>query len=254
MTALSRAMWWSELHREVRETVATNAPAAGTVQIPDVSPGEVFAERRASELLRDNGIPVVPSELVHNAADAVAAAERLGYPVVVKLSSDAVAHKSDIGGVRLNLADAASVQAAFEDVVRAGREAGASDAAALVQPQRAGGIELLVGAIRDPQWGVALAVGLGGVWVEVLKDTALHVLPVDHRRIVEGLEQLRGAALLTGARNTEATDLGAISEVILKIADLVAGLGDRLESLEINPLLVRGSRVEALDALITWRA
>ena len=122
-----------------------------------------------------------------------------------------------------------------------------------MQPQRAGGIELIVGAVRDPKWGMVLAVGLGGVWVEVLKDTTLHVLPVSRDQVKDGLQSLRAAQLLAGARGTEAADLDAVVDAVMRIADVVQRLGDDLESLEVNPLVVRGSEVEALDALITWR-
>ncbi|MFD0664253.1 acetate--CoA ligase family protein [Thermocatellispora tengchongensis] len=114
-------------------------------------------------------------------------------------------------------------------------------------------MELLVGVVRDPGWGLTLAVGLGGVWVEVLRDTALRVLPVDAAEVRRALGELRGARLLEGARGTEPADLGAVAAVVARIAAFAQGLGDRLESLEINPLLVTGSRVEALDALVTWR-
>ncbi len=124
---------------------------------------------------------------------------------------------------------------------------------ALVQPMRADGIELLVGIVTDPAWGQVLAVGLGGIWVEILRDTALAVLPVDRDQVLQSLRGLRGARLFDGARGTEKADLDAVADTIAAVAALAGRLGDRLEALEINPLLVRGSQVEALDALLTWR-
>jgi hypothetical protein len=138
-------------------------------------------------------------------------------------------------------------------VVSAGLEAGADVQGALVQPQRTGGIELLVGIVTDPLWGQVLAVGLGGVWVEILRDTALSVLPADRAQILQSLTKLRGARLFDGPRGTEKADLDAVADTIASLASLAQRLGDRLEALEVNPLLVRGSQVEALDALITWR-
>lgn len=252
MTALGRAAEWSEYYRAALaaqdEIVEVSEPI-----IVDAAPGEVFAERKASALLAEHGITVVPNVLVHTADHAVAAAEQVGYPIVVKLAADEIEHKSDIGGVKLNLRDADDVRQAFADVTAAGRLAGVADSAALVQPQRAGGIELIVGAVRDPKWGMVMAVGLGGVWVEILKDTTLHLLPVSREQVKQGLLSLRGAKLLTGARGTQAADLDAVVDAVLGIAQVVQRLGDNLESLEVNPLLVRGSEVEALDALITWR-
>ncbi len=124
---------------------------------------------------------------------------------------------------------------------------------ALVQPVRDGGIELLVGVVTDPAWGQVLAVGLGGVWVEILRDTALQVLPASRDEVLQALRGLRGARLFDGPRGTEKADLDAVADAIAAIAALAVRLGDRLEALEVNPLLVRGSQVEALDALITWR-
>jgi acyl-CoA synthetase (NDP forming) len=252
MTALGRAAQWSERYRAATAAGDDDVPV-GEAIVVDAAPGDVFAEHRASALLAEHGIPVVPNVLVRSADEAVDVAERVGYPVVVKLSADEIEHKSDIGGVKLNLGDADAVRTAFEAVTQAGRGAGAADPAALVQPQRSGGIELIVGAVRDPRWGMVLAVGLGGVWVEVLKDTTLHLLPVTRDEIIAGLRSLRGAKLLDGARGTQAADLDAVTDAVLRVAQVVQRLGDDLESLEVNPLLVRGSDVEALDALITWR-
>ena len=116
------------------------------------------------------------------------------------------------------------------------------------------GIELIVGLAQDPQWGPVLAVGLGGVWVEVLKDVALRVLPVDMAGIRGMLEQLRGAKLLAGQRGIPAADLDAVSAVIEKIANAALRLGPALVAMDVNPLWVRGSQVEALDALFVWDA
>ncbi|MHA7985291.1 acetate--CoA ligase family protein [Rathayibacter sp. CAU 1779] len=252
MTALGRAAAWGERYRAAI-TAEVETAELGEPIVVDAKPGDVFAERQASALLSENGVPVVPNVLVRTADDAVAVAEEVGYPVVVKLAADEIEHKSDIGGVKLNLRDAEAVRQAFVDVTEAGHGAGAADPAALVQPQRSGGIELIVGAVRDPKWGMVLAVGLGGVWVEVLKDSTLHLLPVSREQVKAGLTSLRGAALLAGARGTQTADLDAVPDAVLHIAQVVQRLGDGLESLEVNPLLVRGSEVEALDALITWR-
>ena len=222
------------------------------LEVPD-QPGSSWSEHRAARFLAAHGIPVVPSALVTSPEQAADTAAAVGYPVVVKLAADGIEHKSDIGGVKIGLGSAAEVRAAYADVVAAGRAAGADVQGALVQPQRAGGIELLVGVVTDPAWGQVLAVGLGGVWVEILADTALSVLPVDRARVLQALRSLRGARLFDGPRGTAKADLDAVADAITAVADLAGRLGDRLEALEINPLLVRGSQVEALDALITWR-
>ncbi len=179
---------------------------------------------------------------------AAAAADAYGYPVVLKAAAAGLGHKSDIGGVRLGLANEAEVRSAFVDVMDKTKADGV-----LVQPQRSGGVELLVGVVRDPSWGLTMAVALGGIWVEVLRDSALRLLPVDKAQALRALTELRGIDLLRGARGSETADLDVVADVVARVGQLAVGLGDRLESLEINPLLVRGSRVEALDALVTWR-
>jgi acyl-CoA synthetase (NDP forming) len=216
--------------------------------------GAVWGEERAAALLASHEVPVVPTRRAADEVAAVAAAESFGYPVVVKADAGGLTHKSDVGAVRLALTDAAAVRRAHHEVLAAARSAGANGAGTLVQPQRTGGIELLAGVVRDPAWGLVLAVGLGGVWVEVLHDTALRLLPVGTEEIRTALGELRGAAVLRGARGTEPADLGRVADVIARIAKAAWRLGDKLESLEVNPLFVRGAQVEALDALVTWRA
>ncbi|GAA0388741.1 acetate--CoA ligase family protein [Microbispora corallina] len=256
MHAIGAAVRWSRWHREALARAAGPEPAAAPVPTEaDVEGASgVWAEHRAAALLSSAGLPVVPSRLVDDEESAVAAAGEFGYPVVLKAAAEGLGHKSDIGGVRLGLRGPEDVRAAFRAVMGALESAGTAAGGALVQPQRSGGVELLVGVVRDPAWGLTLAVGLGGVWVEVLRDTALRVLPVDAAEVRRALGELRGRRLLEGARGTEPADLDAVADVVARVAAVAESLGDRLESLEINPLLVAGSRVEALDALITWRA
>jgi acyl-CoA synthetase (NDP forming) len=250
MTAIGAAVRWSRVRREAagpRLRAAAPSPVVRALAGPATG---VWTEHRAAALLSDNGIPVVPAELVSDEEAAVTAAEGFGYPVVLKAAAEGLGHKSDMGGVRLGLSSPQDVRQAYREVRAAMGEAGLG---ALVQPQRDGGVELLVGVVRDPAWGLVLAVGLGGVWVEVLKDSALRLLPVDAAGVRRALGELRGATLLGGARGTEPADLDAVADVVARVCALAEGLGDDLESLEINPLLVRGAAIEALDALVTWR-
>jgi acyl-CoA synthetase (NDP forming) len=261
MTALGHAVRWSALHQAAVQEAAAPADGAARSRATEGAaeplvpgqPGSSWSEHRAARFLAEHGIPVVPSALVTSPEQAADTAEAVGYPVVVKLAADGIEHKSDIGGVKVGLADAEQVRAAYADVTAAGRAAGADVQGALVQPQRSGGIELLVGVVTDPAWGQVLAVGLGGVWVEILADTALEVLPVGRAQVLKALRGLRGARLFDGPRGTEKADLDVVADAITAVAELAVRLGDRLEALEVNPLLVRGSQVEALDALITWR-
>lgn len=253
MTAIGHAVRWSEVYRR-RHDQAAVAPAPLAAKPVHVQHGSgVWAEQRAGTFLRERGIPMVPTDVASSAEAAAASAEAMGYPVVLKAAAEGLAHKSDIGGVHLGLSDAITVRAAFADMQESLARHGHPDAQAIIQPMRSDGVELLVGVVRDPLWGLTLAVAMGGIWVEVLGDSSLRLLPTDRREIREAIDGLRGAALLRGARGMPATDLDALTEVIDKVGQIAVELGDELESLEINPLLVHGDRIEALDALITWQ-
>jgi acyl-CoA synthetase (NDP forming) len=253
LTAIGAAVRWFRAYRAAVAPPPAYAPAriSGTeapgIEAAGIEPGGIWAEERAAGFLACCGVPVVPHRPAGDEAAAVAAAGELGYPVVVKAGG--LAHKSDTGGVRLNLGDEAAVRAAYRAAA-----AVADGGPVLVQPYRTGGVELITGIVRDPAWGLMLAVGLGGIWVEVLRDAALLPLPVSPGQVIGALRELRGLPVLCGARGTPPADLARVAEVIADIAAVAVSLGDRLESLEVNPLLVRGDQVEALDALITWRS
>jgi acetate---CoA ligase (ADP-forming) len=242
--AIGNAIRWSSWLRRPRRPEA----ARGELELADRN-GQ-WSEVRGLELLAAHGVPVVPWRLARTGDDAVAAARELGYPVVVKVVSVEILHKTDIGGVALGLGDDESVREAFARVVAAAGDARVDGA--LVAPMREGGVELIVGVVRDPQWGLTLAVGLGGVWVEAAADTSLRVLPVGEADVREMLDELRGSALLKGARGSRAADLEQLVQTIVAFAQLAERLGPALASLEVNPLRVDGSTIEALDAVVVW--
>jgi acyl-CoA synthetase (NDP forming) len=255
LPAIAHTLWWSERQAQMREAAARCESKSGAVAVlPEGRRIGMWSEYRSSELLRAAGIPVVPSLLCADPEAAVQAAEALEYPVAIKVVTADISHKSDVGGVRLNVATADEVREATETVIRSTTQVASETAidGVLVSPMRPYGTELLVGVIRDAIWGPAMAVGLGGIWVEVVHDVALRLLPVDHAEALLMLESLRGIELLRGVRNHQAADLDAVAEIISQISDLVIDLGPELAELEINPLLVNGSRVEALDALVRW--
>ncbi|MEU7874484.1 acetate--CoA ligase family protein [Dactylosporangium sp. NPDC049140] len=250
VVALRNVAWWSEA---TRSTAAPTPAAAVTVPPAGGRRGQ-WSEDAARRLLTDAGVPVVPGRLVTSAEGAVDAAAELGRPVALKIVSPEILHKSDIGGVRLDVApDSPSVRAAYAAVTAAAATVpGARLEGVLVSPMRRGGVELLVGVVRDPQWGPMLAVAFGGIYVEILHDSVLSPLPVTPAQARGMLERLRGIALLQGARGGTPADLDAVAAAVARVGDLALALGDDLESLEINPLRVEGSSVEALDAVVTW--
>lgn len=169
----------------------------------------------------------------------------------MKIASGDIAHKSDIGGVALDVSGDNATLEAYRNIHAAVRRArpDAALSGIAISPMRRGGLELFVGIKRDPQWGYALAVGLGGVWIEALRDTSLRLLPVGVSDVREMLSELRAATLLKGYRGMPAVDLDALAEAITRIADAALALGEGLDSLEVNPLFAAGKTIEALDAL-----
>jgi len=256
LQALGKAMWWSEHYRRSQaQRVAAVDDTQPALNMTEVA-GGIWSESQVRPLLEQYGIPVVPAHLVTSAEQAVEAAQEMGFPVALKISSPDIVHKSDIGGVRLNLHQEPEVQEAFQQIMQAVGSASptARIEGVLVSHMRSGGIELLVGIVHDAAWGQIMAVGLGGIWVETLKDTSLRVLPVSREDIRIMLNELQGKALLHGTRGSMPADLDRLVEVIFRTSSLAQALGEQLESLEINPLRVAGSQIEALDALITWRS
>jgi acetate---CoA ligase (ADP-forming) len=171
--------------------------------------------------------------------------------VALKVCSAHITHKSDIGGVALGVHGDAQVREAYQRVRAAGDAVpGAVIDGVLVTPMRTGGVELLAGVTADRAFGPVLAVGLGGVWVELLADTSLRVLPVTADEVKRMLGELRGSPLLAGARGTRPADLDVLARVIKNVGEAAMSLDGSLRALEINPLWVDGTTVEALDVLV----
>lgn len=246
--AVGRVADWS---RRRAEAELDRAAPSLRRQVPTTPCSEVDARA----LLASVDVPVVPAVHVHSADEAACAASGFGGPVAMKIVSPGIAHKSDLGGVRLRVApqDAAS---SYDEIMAAcsrPEARGATLDGVLVSPMRDEALELLVGVTRDPDWGLMVAVAVGGVLVEVLDDVVLAPLPVTPGRARSMLRQLRAAALLDGLRGRPAADLDRLAEVVSAVGTLAEELGDALESLEVNPVRVHGSEIEALDALVVWR-
>ncbi|MES9536380.1 acetate--CoA ligase family protein [Actinomadura sp. NPDC000600] len=202
------------------------------------------SEHTAKELLRAYGIRTPREELVGSAAAAARAAASIGFPVVLKGCGPGMAHKSDLGLVRLDLRSAAQVREAYRRVT-----AHAGVDAALVCEQVRGGVETVVGLAHDELFGPTVMAGLGGVFVEVLQDVAFRVPPFDAAEARRMLAGLRGFPLLDGARGRPRADVGALVDVIMKVQRMGLELDGVLTELDINPLAVLPSGAVALDAL-----
>jgi acyl-CoA synthetase (NDP forming) len=228
---------------------AKPAPIAG---LPKIGKG-TQPEWLGKKIFRAAGISVPDGDLARNADEAVAVAKRIGYPVVLKAQAAALSHKTEAGGVILNLADETAVRTAFDTLVKNVKRA-APDITldgALVEKMSPKGVELMVGAKRDPAWGTVLLLGLGGIWVEALGD--VQILPGDagEDQVLEALGKLRTAKLLKGFRGAPPADVEAVAKVVTAIGRLMQTVPE-LTEIDVNPLMVhgKGQGVTALDALI----
>ena len=213
-------------------------------------------EAQAKSAFAAAGLPAMPDARAATAETAIAAAEALGYPVVLKLDSPDIAHKTEVGGVKLNLASAAEVSTAFAAImegVRSHAPAARVDGV-LVQRMAARGPELILGARQDPQFGVTLLVGLGGVQAELWRDVALDIAPVSPARAEAMLRSLKSFALLDGFRGAAPVDVAKVAETIARFSELAAAIGPRLEEMEINPLVCLPEGSVALDGLMQLQA
>lgn len=206
---------------------------------------------RAFELLQDYGIPVAPWRVVRDAEGAVRAARSLGYPVALKVESPDIRHKSDAHALALGLHDDEAVRHAFERVVAAASnyDSAAHIDGVLVQKMIEDGVEVIVGVQRDPVFGPVVMAGLGGIFVEVLKDVSFRVAPLAPADAYEMLRELRAFPLLTGARNTEPVDLDALCALIVNVGRLAVERASSLVELDLNPIKASGRGAVAVDAL-----
>ncbi|KJY32611.1 MULTISPECIES: acetate--CoA ligase family protein [Streptomyces] len=218
-------------------------------------PGQQLSEHAAKQLLRAYGIRVPREQLVTSAAAAVRAAGLVGYPVVMKASGPQLAHKTELGLVKVGLTSASQIRDAYRELTDIARYENIPLDGILVCQMVERGVEMVVGVTRDPLFGPTVTVGLGGVLVEVLHDAAVRVPPFGEDQARTMLRELRGAALLDGVRGAPPADVDALVEVVLRVQRMALELGDDLSELDINPLMVlpRGQGAVALDALAICR-
>jgi acetate---CoA ligase (ADP-forming) len=219
---------------------------AGTAPLGAPAPTRFLPTRAARDLLVASGITVIETVCCRSAASAAAAADRLGYPVVAKVDHPDLVHKSDAGGVRLGLGSGAEVAEAAAELLGLAEGAGV-----LVQHQHRG-VELLVGGVRDPEFGAMVMAGFGGVLVETQRDVQLAVAPVDAGQARAMLSSLRGAAILGGLRGSPPVHLGSVAETIVAVGDLMIAHPEIAE-LDLNPVLAGPDGCVAVDWRISTR-
>lgn len=267
--AIARLAWWERRHADrlargpVRATwppLAEATPSYG-FDLPghrhrSAAPGlpvRVIPERESLELLRAAGVPVIEAIAVEGSdatsllPGAMAAADRLGWPVAVKLDAPGLAHKTDLGGVILGIQDRRGLSTALRLVTVAGR--GHDPDGVLIQPMAKKGVELIVGARRDPQFGPLVMVGIGGIYAEALDDVAVRLSPIDVEDALEMLGELRGAPLLDGVRGRRAVNRQALANLLMALGRAVEAHPEWLE-VDLNPVVAGPSGALAVDALI----
>ena len=211
---------------------------------PRLLRGTALDESESLTLLIDYGVPVLPHRIVESAKAAEKAADELGYPLVLKTAAPGILHKSDVGGVKLNLADAASLRAAYDDM------SGRLGARVLLAPMAAKGFELSFGAKLDPQFGPVVMVGAGGILIEFMSDRACALAPFDDDEAKRLIDSLALRPLLDGKRGAPPSDIAALAAALARFSVMVGDLGELIQEIDINPILAGPKGCAALDALI----
>lgn len=224
------------------ESVANKARAEGR---------SLLSEIEAKELLHDAGVPVVRTVLTTTEEEARIQAAQIGYPVVLKIVSPDISHKSDIGGVKVALEDDAAVTAAFKEIIANANNAvpDARITGIAVQHMAPEGTEVIIGMTTDPQFGPVVMFGLGGIMVEVLQDVSFRVVPLAERDAEQMIDEIKGQAILDGVRGRPPVDKAAIKSAILKVSEFVERNRD-IQELDLNPMLVYRDGAIAVDARI----
>jgi acyl-CoA synthetase (NDP forming) len=228
------------------------------VRWPELPTGTgALSEIAGKQALAAFGVPVVEDVVVNSVNDARVAAHQMGYPLVLKLVSPDVAHKTEYGLIKLGLSSQAAVADAYGELVTKARALpNVRIEGVTLEPMLAGGVELLVGVTRDPVFGWLLTVGLGGVWTELMKDVNHRLLPVDEREAGVMISSLKGFPLLNGFRGKPKADIDAAAKAIAALSAATMKADARVREIEINPLLVlpQGRGAVAIDALVLFDA
>jgi acyl-CoA synthetase (NDP forming) len=224
------------------ETVLARARAEGRTLLNEVE---------AKSLLKEAGVPVASTTLATTREEAQAQAEAAGYPVVLKVVSPDIAHKSDVGGVKLNLRDKDAVGAAFDEIVANSKKAvpDAHIVGVAVQYMAPQGTEVIVGMTTDPQFGPVMMFGLGGIMVEVLKDVSFRLVPLAEKDADQMINEIKGRPVLAGVRGQPPSDVAALKQTILKVSEFVQQHPE-VRELDLNPVFAYPDGALAVDARI----
>ena len=211
----------------------------------------VLTEVESKEFLKAAGIDVIDTRLATSREEAISISQKFGFPVVLKIASPDIVHKSDAGGVRLGLKTASEVGKAYAQILQAIRQnhPAARIQGVAVQKMARPGVEVIIGMSKDAQFGPVLMFGLGGILVEVLKDVSFRIVPLSRRDAAEMLREVRGYPLLEGYRGQEAVDISCLEEWLLKVSDFVEK-NPEIRELDLNPIFAYSDGAVAVDARV----
>ncbi len=211
----------------------------------------ILTEFESKRILKQAGIPVVETKLAETQREAVSLSRKMGFPVALKIASPDVIHKSDSGGVRLSLNSVAEVKKAYDEILKkVGRQhPRAVIHGVSIQKMARPGTEVIVGVSKDPQFGPVVMFGLGGIFVELLKDVSFRVIPVERRDAQEMIKEIKGYPLLEGYRGKEPANIPALVEIILKLSRWIEQ-NPQIKELELNPIFAYRDKAVAVDARI----
>lgn len=211
----------------------------------------LLTEIEAKELLKQAGIDVVDTRLATSREEAISTGEQLGFPLVLKIASPDVIHKSDAGGVKLNLKTARQVGKAYDDILRAikQKQPEARIQGVSVQKMARPGVEVIIGISQDAQLGPVLMFGLGGIFVEILKDVSFRIVPLTRRDAREMIREIKGYPLLEGYRGQEPVDIAKLEEMIIKVSTFIEQTPE-IKELDLNPIFAYSEGAIAVDARV----
>lgn len=211
----------------------------------------ILTEFESKRILKQIGVPVIETRLAKNQKEALSISQSIGFPVVLKITSPDVVHKTDSGGVKLGLKNISEVKKAYYEIIKSVRKK--SPRALIhgisIQKMAPPGTEVIIGTSKDPQFGPVIMFGLGGIFVEVLKDVSFRVIPVNRKDAQEMIQEIKGFPLLQGFRGKEPANIPALIGMILKISKLI-NENPQIKEMELNPVFAYKDKALAVDARI----
>ena len=206
-------------------------------------------ETEAKELLREYGIPVPDFKLIKSEDEITGLAKEINFPIVMKIVSPDIIHKTDAGGVKLNIKDETEARLAYQEIIFKTKKYNkkAKISGVIVYPMVPQGTEIIIGMMKDPHFGPVIMFGLGGIFVEILKDISFRILPIEERDAEEMITEIKGYKILKGARGNPPRDIQAIKEVLMKVSELTTE-NPEINEIDLNPIFVFEKGLQVVDA------